>query len=58
MEVIEKEVPTTFKKVGARMKRIVEVKHESSKFAFKCMQVIKLEDEKDYFIGQPDDEAA
>jgi len=58
MEVIEKEVPTTYEKVGARVKRIVEAKHESPRFAFKCMEVIKMEDEMDYFIGQPDDDAA
>ena len=40
MEVTEKKVPTTFEKAGARVKRIVEAKHESSRFVFKRMEVI------------------
>ena len=57
MEITKKKVPTTFEKVGAKVKRIVEAKNKPSKFVSKCMEIIKLEDEMDYFIGQPDDEA-
>ena len=56
MEIVEKEAPTEFEKVGARVKRIVKVKNEALKFALYCMEVIKLETEMNYFIGQPNDE--
>jgi len=37
MEVTGRKVPTRFEKVGARVKRIVEATHESSRFTFECM---------------------
>lgn len=54
MKLIDKEQPITYEKVGARLKRIVEAKKETSKFTFICMEIIQ----GDYFLAQPDDVAA
>ena len=47
MKLIDKEQPTTYEKVGARVNQVMKAKKEMPKFVFICMEIVKAEDEWD-----------